>query len=251
MRKGYGNGVGVDRLSGPVVDPTKNVEDAIDNLKETVDGKFKALATLSKERVKRVEFIAKLRAGHNKELRKSDNARLASQRREDQATALADKQSVLGAVQTLATTTESVRLQLEKRVADSAEALSKTTAEGNKSTETRIAALEKAAYTGAGEKSVSDPAMILLAESVAKLAATSQENAGERRFADPALVALNENVSKLLIQQTTTSGNWSGANKLWLLITGGVIFFLALSGRIDLISTVAQPNPVQQVAPRQ
>jgi hypothetical protein len=171
-------GMGVDSQGGAVVDPTKNVLDLFRAGAAAARDLREADEKLASERNKHVEFVAKLRAEHSKEMRISDNERLASLRREDQATAASDKKTVLDAVQALAGTTESVRLQLEKRVSDTATTLSEATAEGNKSTETRIAALEKASYTGAGEKSIADPRLEALIGVVDKLAASSERRGG-------------------------------------------------------------------------
>ena len=254
------NGHGVDRSGGPVIDPTANVDAAIeaavrriDDLRtatvQRVDDLRGADEKLANERFRHTEFVANLRASHSREMRTGDNDRLAAIRLVDQARADADKKTVLDAVQVLAATTESNRLQLEKRVADTAETLSKAKTESDKATEIRIAGLEKTSFIGAGEKSIADPRMNQLIEVVEKLAADRQSDIGERRFSDPATKELAESVKQLVTAQTNTSGQWGGANKLWLLITGAVLFFLALSGRINLISPVAQSNPIQ-VAPK-
>lgn len=163
------------------VDPTANVIALVKANAKAVTSLREADEKLASERFKHVEFVAKLRAAHTKEMRDGDNERLAQIRLVDQGNAAADKKTVLDAVQVLAATTESNRLQLEKRVADTAETLSKAKTESEKATEIRISALERTSFTSAGEKAVADPALASLADSVAKLVAANQLGSGERR----------------------------------------------------------------------
>lgn len=176
-KRGHGVGLGVVANGGAKIDAITFSVGLVQAERDRTDNLREAAERLADERYKNVECVAKLRAAHSKELRDSDNDRLHAQRREDQAMAIADKKTVLDAVQTLAGATESIRLQLEKRVADAAEMLSKAKSESDKATEIRIAALEKTAYTGAGEKSIADPALTQLVLEIKKLS----EGAGERR----------------------------------------------------------------------
>lgn len=189
---------------GRQIDPTENVIALTEAATKRQDDLAKQREVLATERKAHVEFVAELRAAHNKELRDSDSDRFVAQRREDQATALADKKTVLDAVQALAATTESVRLQLEKRVADTADTLSKAKSESDKATEIRIAALEKTAYTGAGEKAVADPQLADLLSEMKVSRITQAGAGGERR----------------------------GGRELWMMITVVVSLLVGLGGLI-------------------
>jgi hypothetical protein len=176
-----GAGLGVDSTGGPVIDPTKNVEDLVQANKEHVDDMLDAAEKLANVRFQHVEFVAKLRASHEKEWREA----AVATRNEDRK--IADD-----AIRQLAAQTESLRQTLSKQVQDTAETLSKAKQESDRATEIRIAALERSSYLGAGEKSVSDPALVKLAESVAALATARTDSGGERRGATTAFLTMKE-----------------------------------------------------------
>jgi hypothetical protein len=162
-------------------DPTENTRFEVQANKERSDDLAEAAEKLQNERFKHVEFVAKLRASHEKEWREA----AVATRNEDRK--IADD-----AIKQLAAQTESLRQTLSKQVADTAATLSNAKQESDRATEIRIAALEKSSYTGAGEKSVSDPALVALADSVAKLAARDVDRGGERRGATTAFLTMKE-----------------------------------------------------------
>jgi hypothetical protein len=183
-----GAGLGVDARGGPVVDPTENVIALVQANKERADDLRKADRNLAKAELKAVRREAKLRTWHNKEMRKLESGRLDAIRNVDVAARITDQKTALDAIQALAAQTQSNRDALSKQVADVAAAL----AEANKPQLDRIAALERTSYMGAGEKAVADPAMALLAESVAQLVKQNAQGSGERRGATTAVLGMKD-----------------------------------------------------------
>jgi hypothetical protein len=171
------NGIGVDRSGGPVIDPTENVRHEMGAERGRADDLREADRELANERNRHVEFVAKLRASHEREVREQNNERLAALRQVDISTRNEDRKTADDAIRRLAESTESLRQTLSKQVTDTASTLSQQKLESDRATEIRIAALEKTSYVGAGEKAVADPAMAQLVIEIKKLS----DGAGERR----------------------------------------------------------------------
>ena len=191
-QRGRGLGLGAVTNGGAKIDAITFSLGLVQAEKERADDLREADRKLSKAELKAVRREAKLRTWHNKEMRRLETDRVDAIRMVDVAQRASDQRTALEAIQALAAQTESNRNSLSKQVTDTAETLSKQNAEANKQQLDRIAALEKTSYTGAGEKAVADPAMVLLAQSVADLVKVSTGAGGERRGATTAVLGMKD-----------------------------------------------------------
>jgi hypothetical protein len=149
-RKNTQPGIGVDAAGGGVIDPTKNVEDLVNALSETLD---------------------KLRHADGKRL---DDLREADQKRLGEIAALKreyDKQIFDIQTVQVKTTSDLISAQLSKETASLANQINAATVQNQGLIQTlsaRIDKLEQARYETAGRASVQDPAT---AEALAKMSA--------------------------------------------------------------------------------
>jgi len=151
-------GIGIDALGGPVIDPTKNVLDLVDaanrrqdDLREMHNRYLEAEFRRLEEQVKRVEETSELRAefareigivhqSHDREIHKMEQDKLAAFRASDEMARITEANRSLAAIQVV-----------ERTLNSTATALASQNAENNVEVNRRLAALEKSSYEGAGK----------------------------------------------------------------------------------------------------
>lgn len=166
---------GVTSMGGkPSVDPTKNVLDLVDAANQRQDD-LRHVTTWH------LESMAVLRAEHAKEIRQLESDRLDKIRQVDQANVTTAAERALAAIQTLDRTTQANAETLRSMVANTATTIATQTDQRMAAVTERIAALEKTSYTGAGQRTVEDPRMAELLETVRGLSSSRASDVGQKQ----------------------------------------------------------------------
>jgi hypothetical protein len=177
-----------------VIDPTANVLSLVEAAVTRLNDVAVLRAELADVKAQRIEDLSAQNERHSREIRALDADRLEKVRLVDQLNANQLAQQIRSAVDTLATTTQATAETLRNQAQATAQAVAAQTERIVNPIIERIAALERASYTGQGRQAVSDPQMERLAALVEKLATT----------------------------QTTSTGKSAGQSSLWVFIVGGV-----------------------------
>jgi len=218
-------GIPVDAGGGPTIDPTKNVLDLVAAAVRREDDLREAERRFNATEIAHVKELARLRAGHSREIRILDADRLEKVRQVDQLNADRLAQQIRDAVDTLATTTAATAETLRNQGAATAAVVAGQTERIVNPILERLAALERASYTGQGRQAIADPQMERLAALVDKLATS----------------------------QSTSTGNTAGRAATWAAVGSLILLLLALAGFFGLRSQQPEirylPAPTAQTAP--
>lgn len=175
--RGTKAGIAVDAEGGAVIDPTENVKDLMAASLDSLADLRKADKELSDAKMAHLKEMADLRAKHADQLRTSDLKAADKTREVDVMAAAASATALATAVSALQATSDRNTETLRNQVADTATKMAKQTSDTAVATQLqtdnlfrrvdeRVAALERAAATGAGRAAVADPQ---LAEVIAEL----------------------------------------------------------------------------------
>jgi hypothetical protein len=152
------SGVGVDAFGAQVVDPTKNVLDLVQANKVSADTEnalrdrvIAAEIGIVSETVKWLEKVAEIHQRHDREIHLMEQQKLAAFRTSDEAARLTEANRQLAAIEVLARTTQTNADNLRNALDTTAATIAKQNAETNSEIYTRLAALEKSSYEGAGK----------------------------------------------------------------------------------------------------
>jgi len=187
-------GIPVDANGGPTVDPTQNVLDLVDAAVTRLDDIAVLRSELADAKAKRIEDLSEQRERHAKEIRQLESDRLKEVRLVDQLNATQLAQQIRDAVDTLATTASATAEALRNQQTATATAVAAQSERVVSPIIDRLAALERASYTGQGRQAIADPQMERLATLVEKLSTT----------------------------QTETTGKSAGLNAVWVFVVAGV-----------------------------
>lgn len=194
---------------GQHVDPTQNVKDLTeaanlrqDDLRKLNNKRIDAELKAVRNEIQWLQYVQILRADHAREIRLLESERLDKIRQVDVLAGNTAADRALVAIQTLAATTTANADTLRSMVANTATTIAAQTSETVSQITQRIAQLEKSSYEGAGKQAVADP---MMAEFVAEM--------------------------KLLRSaQTSVAGQKTGANNLWILLSGIAAIIIMILG---------------------
>jgi hypothetical protein len=159
----------VDSTGNVAYDPSANVLDLVaaaiarqDDLRRETDRRYDREMWWER-------YVAEVRAAHAKEIRESDNSRIAQTRQVDVQAGATAQAEQFRAIQALATTQAAEREALRALVASTADTLAKTHAATVSEINARLRILEETSYKGAGKEAMSNPLTAALFEEVKSL----------------------------------------------------------------------------------
>jgi hypothetical protein len=187
-----GAGLGVDYAGNVLTDPTENVkalsealsqrqDDLRDLNNKYLDARLDAMEKAACNRAKAEDAISQLRSNHTKEMRESESKRLDAIRQIDVSAVSTTAAQFLAATQTLATTTQATAETLRTQVANTATTIANQTDRIVSPIMERLAALEKASYTGQGKSDVTDPALKKLFDAVTVISDNQVASKGQQQ----------------------------------------------------------------------
>lgn len=151
-------GLGVDSSGGPIVDPSENVKELNaashkrqDDLREMFDRVVAGEINVVRETVRWLGKISEVHQTHDREIHKMEQEKLAAFRASDEMARLTEANRQLAAIEVLARTTQTNADNLRNALDTTAATIAKQNAETNSEIYTRLAALEKSSYEGAGK----------------------------------------------------------------------------------------------------
>lgn len=204
----------------PIYDPSANVLLLIESANRRQDDLRAAGEKLSEAEIKRfnaelgcIKEVAKLRARHDKQLRKSEAKRLDSIRQVDISAVNTAAQEVRTSITALAKTTSDTAEVLRSTVASTADRLAKQNSETMEGFNKRVAALELSAAQGMGKQAIADPAQ----ERITKM------------------------VEALTLGVEKRSGKGEGINATWVILLGAVSLIGGLLGIAGVLYAVLKP----------
>lgn len=241
---GSSNGPAIDRNQNPVVDPTKNVLDLVRALERRLDDVSNLTNKGIEDRFRYREEITNLQSAitdlktsHNAEITKlrgdyqqraddKESERIDAIIVSDRAAAKNEVDRSQKAVDTVATLQTATAETLRSAVATTAAGIATQFAQTTSALVERIAALEKASYTGQGRSTVADPQVEAL-----RLQVESQR-------------AQVESLNRIQAQGT---GKSEGFGSSWAIVLGvgsliGVL--IALAGLVAVIVTRTRKSHV-------
>jgi hypothetical protein len=212
-------GIGVDSRGGGVIDPTKNVEDLVKALKETLE----SFRTSDQRYVdSQLQWSEKLQNfARDAEIKLQDLARQAESRLRD---ALRDADMKLSDAETrridqLAQTRQefqnTIRDMLAESVRTTSTLVSTQLVQIQATFDTRVSKLEAGAFTQAGKQSVQDPqttdAMSRMSNSISALAASTTEALAKINAANTeAMAKLLAGIAAMRENESGTAGSKKG-----------------------------------------
>lgn len=215
VEKGEGQpaGIAVDARGGPVFDPSQNVRELNEASVNRQDDLREAAQKLTESRLDHIREVGEIRAGcqkeigqlraeHAKELSAAEAGRLNAIRQVDQQNVSTAATSAESAIKALATQAAATADNVQKSLTATAAAIATQFATTVGAITERIAALEKAQYTGQGRSAVSDPAMTEMIAEIKRVAA----------------------------MQTVVAGQGEGKHAMWGYVVGAAGFVLTLVG---------------------
>jgi hypothetical protein len=220
--------MGVDAFGGPVIDPTRNVLDKVEDSVARLDDLRAMSDKLADEKIKRLESEQKhlwnlhtadarrideqaaLRAAHSEtihrmerahyeSLRHAESDRLDAIRQVDREDVSKTAAQVLNSVQTLAST-----------AASAAETLRNQRSQDQTEINKRVSAVELALSEGKGKQIATDPTMDRLVANMERLILAQSAAAGASKVTDPALEKMADAIAGLTAFQASTTGRKEG-----------------------------------------
>lgn len=184
-------GLAVDSHGEPVVDPTKNVLDLVQNSIERLDDLRAAdqLLVVAKLQIMEAKVIAlgdmqRLRAEHSSEITQLESKRLDAIRAVDVAAVQTAADRAAQAITALAATTTTNAENLRNALTTTATTIAKQTADTVAGITERLTSLERSSYVGQGKAGVIDPAAAANAELLQRLLIAQSAGAGKSQGQD-------------------------------------------------------------------
>lgn len=195
------NGRSVDSSGRTAIDPSKNVDSAIDAAIKRVDD-LRDLAHKRQddlrmadekfvdEKFKHVEFVALLRAEYDIRLDIAETNRLNALRAGDESTRVVDREKAATQAALLATAVSTTADTLRALVASKADDAAKDLNQRLNPIIEKIASLERAQFTGIGERRAMDPAQAEMAADVKALLRAKEQSTGRAMISTPMLATI-------------------------------------------------------------
>ena len=235
-------GIGVDAQGGQVVDPTKNVGDLVNALKEML----KELRTSDKElfdaKLKAVQDLGEQRSKYDRELLKVDADRLDAEARlraEFSAAIAATEKTRVDSIRLVDTSAVAIANEratataasLAKNAQDSAQVLSAQVTKSADDVRTLV-------KTTADEQSRNlqqqfsgiQTQFTAFSTRLTALEQAGAEGIGKQKFQDPALAGAITEIRSLAQSIANTSGKDAGINTTWALVGTIVVMLLMFGG---------------------
>jgi len=253
--------MGVDAQGGPVIDPTANVLDKVEDSVTRLDDLRVMSQFLADEKIKRLESEAKhlwslhaadarrideqaaLRATHSEtihrmerthyeSLRKAEADRLDAIRQVDREDVSKTAAQVLNSVQTLASTATATAETLRNQVATTQVQVQAQRAQDQAEMNKRVSAVELVLSEGKGRANVTDPTLERLVNNVERLINAQSASAGAARVSDPATAEMAAAVKLLVQQQANSTGRREGVSAL---VTTAIALATLLMGMLGAL----------------
>ena len=227
---GTGAGTGVDRYGNPVIDPTKNVETALQTAVERLDDLRKAERKITKSELRRFDEalgfmreMNELRATHSKEMRAAETERLNAIRQVDREDVNKTAAAAQTAIAALATNTTLLADTLRNQVASVAQAAAEQNTAANAEVSKRLLALEL----------------------------TSSEVKGRSTYTDPALTEMVSELRALRTASTIGVGKSQGVSMIGSIVIGAaIVLSMVIGAATFVLSGSRQPTaPIYVPAP--
>jgi len=235
-------GVGVDSRGGSVVDPTKNVGDLVQSLKDTLkefrtsdrdlfEAKVKAISDLNEHRsasdrellkaaTDRLDSEAKLRAEFAEKINATEKDRVNAIRTVDTGAVAIANERATATASNLAKQVQDTALVLSAQVTKSADdlrTLVKTTAdEQSRNLQQQFAGIQTQ-FTSISSR-------------LTALEQAGAEGIGRQKFQDPALTALVAEVQKISRAQTDATGAGRGSGEIIAILGAAFMGLMLFAG---------------------
>src|SRR5688572_18364900 len=156
---GNPTGMGVDSTGGPVIDPTRNVLDKVEDAVKRLDDLRAAAVLLNDTKHEHTKEMAALRSTYEEKLRLAEANRLDAIRAVDVAAATLREERASVAATVLANQVATTASTMRDLVASTAAAAATAAAAVTNPIAERVSQLERSSYEGSGKSAVADPMM--------------------------------------------------------------------------------------------
>ncbi len=223
-------GIGVDAHGNQVVDPTKNVNDLVLALKETLkelrasdkelfDAKLSGMNSLLKAATDRLDSEAKLRADFNERYALTEKGRVDAIR-------LVDKNAVDVATAGSVATASALAKTVQDTAENSRKLVETTALETNRNIQQQFAAVTAL--------------LVPIGTRITALEQAGAEGLGRSKFQDPNTERINRLVELLVQSNANKTGSGEGQASLIFLIFGGIAALAGIGGFV--LTLVRRPT---------